>query len=90
MTTIFSIDWNGENPELYDSIEIQGCKEADDCIEVDNENPEFFSVYLHCREGGVEAVGDFSLLSDARSYANKISSEYGWGVYDYAGEPKCR
>jgi len=47
---------------------------------VNDESPEFYSVYLHRREGGVDCVGDFSLLADAKAYALELSLIYAWPV----------
>ena len=81
------------HPADFDALEVQGVRDMagaqgitdGTCCEVDNENPEFFSVYAHLVEGGVECIGDFTLLVDAQSYAGVIASQYGWNVVDYTG-----
>lgn len=74
-------------PELYDAIELHGVRDINDnCSEegthfvVDDESPEQFSVYLHCKEGGVECVGDFSDYSNATAYAEELSQQYNWKI----------
>jgi len=78
-------------PELYDAIEIHGVRNAhnaDDadgtCFEVDDENPEQFSLYLHIVSGGVECVGDFSTRELANQYAEELSKQYKWKVHDFS------
>jgi hypothetical protein len=83
------------NPADFDALEIQGVRDVageqgiteGTCYEVDNENPEFFSGCAHLVDGGVECIGDFTLLADAQGYAGVIASQYGWNVVDYTGGP---
>lgn len=74
-------------PDLYDAIELHGVRNInDDSSEegthfvVDDESPEQFSVYLHCKEGGLECVGDFTDYSKATAYAEELSQEYNWKI----------
>ncbi|SEU40112.1 hypothetical protein SAMN03159335_06195 [Burkholderia cepacia] len=80
----------GNRPERFDALEIQGVREfVDPCnpdasfCEVDNESPQFFSVYVHYRTGGVECVGDHGSHDLATTYANALSQAHGWPIYDY-------
>lgn len=88
---LYRIDWNGDDAQLYDGIEISGVREFDDdggiepYIERDNANPDFYSVYLRLRDGGCCCVGDFGRVVDAISYANVIHNKHGWPIYDYTG-----
>ena len=60
-------------PANFDAIEVHGVR---DCYtaqqitvcEVDDDNPQFFSVYGHLREGGVDCLEDFEKLADALEY----------------------
>ncbi|MCE9932695.1 hypothetical protein [Aeromonas salmonicida] len=79
------------NPALFDCIEIQGvsnleCEGLGGICEVDNDDPDFFSVYLSRVEGGVACVGDFSDLADAEVYADELSAKYAWGVQNFAAK----
>ncbi|MBS4705151.1 hypothetical protein [Aeromonas veronii] len=79
------------NPALFDCIEIQGVSNVDGegpsgICEVDNDDPDFFSVYLHQVEGGVACVGDFSELADAEAYADELGAKYGWVVQNFAAK----
>lgn len=77
---------------LYDGIEVRGVREIEtdggadddraDCI-VDDENPQFYSVYVHQVAGGVDCVGDFGLPDFAAGYAASLASTYGWPVFNY-------
>ncbi|UUA74248.1 hypothetical protein [Cellvibrio sp. QJXJ] len=74
-------------PTWYDAIEVHGVvnlNEEDDpegtYYVIDDENPELYSVYLHCTEGGIESVGDFSKHAMAMEYAEELSSQYQWPV----------
>ncbi|MGK8203114.1 hypothetical protein ACRS8P_28105 [Burkholderia cenocepacia] len=77
-------------PERFDAIEIQGVREeidlidpAKSCCEVDNQNPQFFSVYLHEVEGGVVCVADLATHELAVAYAEQLAGHYDWAIYDY-------
>lgn len=85
----------GDKVDLYDGIEIQGVREHhhpddvnDTFIETDNENPQFFSVYVHLKptptDGGTACVGDFETHAAAVAYADELAKKHGWPVYDYA------
>ena len=52
--------------------------------EVDDDSPEFFSVYAHLAQNGVECIGDFPTLALAIVYAKTISAQYRWPVYVYS------
>ena len=77
-------------PASYDQIEIHGVinlNEPDDPdgtqYVVEDDNPEIYSVYLHCVEGGIECVGDFSTHSMAMDYAKELSATYRWQISNY-------
>lgn len=69
--------------EEFDAFEVHGVVTKEACCEVDDANPEFYSVYAHLREGGVECVGDFSNLNAARGYAVFLEAAYGYPLHDY-------
>lgn len=78
------------NPSNYDAIEVHGVRNinvADDPdgthYEVDDENPELYSVYLHCVGGGIECVGDFSSNALAEQYASELSVLYSWKILHF-------
>ena len=50
--------------------------------EVDNINPQSFSVYAHMFDG-VDAVGDFSTYQLAADYARELSVQYDLPIFDY-------
>jgi hypothetical protein len=52
--------------------------------EVDDANPEFFSVYVHVKTGGVECVGDFATHELATQYAAELAEKYVWPIRDFA------
>ena len=71
------------HPNDYDQLEIHGVSETPDgnggtVCEVDDENPEFYSVYAHLKVGGVECIGDFPSPAEAMAYASVYSVRYGW------------
>lgn len=72
-------------PHNFDAIEIHGVKKLPgDSVEVDDENPDFFSLYLHVVAGGTECVGDFSTRELANQYADELSIKYKWKVHDFS------
>jgi len=79
------------HPEHFDAIEINGVRgTGEDSIEVDNKNPEAYSVYLHFKTNekenrvGVLCVGDFAMRADALRYAQELKDEYpAWEVFDH-------
>ncbi len=79
-----------ENSSDFDGIEIHGVRNlhapddpAGTCYEIDNDEPEMISVYVHCVEGGIECVGDFGSYDLASAYAIELSNQYNWPTYDY-------
>lgn len=73
----------------FDAVEIHGVRQFPDvsdpartCCEVDDANPSFFSVYLHCVAGGVACCADLPTYRMALRYAKAIARRYGWPVYD--------
>ena len=84
----------GEQPDRYDAVEIHGVRDQHapgdplgTWCEMDDENPQFFSVYVHFKPsattGGVECVGDFETHLMAEQYAKELGEKYGWPVHDY-------
>lgn len=84
------------NTHLYHGLEIHGVRdqnEPDDpmgtCCEVDDENPEFFSVYARYKPNQVNGcievlcVGDFSDYVMAKDYACELSRAHRWPIHDY-------
>lgn len=79
-----------ENSSDFDGIEIHGVRNlhapddpAGTCYEIDNDEPEMISVYVHCVEGGIECVGDFGSYDLASSYAKELSNQFHWPIYDH-------
>lgn len=81
-----------KNPTQYDALEVQGMREVysdenreDTCYKLDNDNPQFYTVYVQIKEGGFECIGNFSERQDAIDYAYEVMKKYGfnWTIYDY-------
>ncbi|NNM52102.1 MAG: hypothetical protein HKM02_07740 [Pseudomonadales bacterium] len=73
----------GNRQDEYDALEIHGVRNLylpgdsrGTCCEVDEDNPQFFSVYVHAKAGGIECVGDFATHNLARSYAKELADKY--------------
>lgn len=72
----------------YNGLEVHGVRDVNankdssegTCYEVDDDQPELYSVYVHLVSGGVDCVGDFSLLLNAEKYARELSSLYSWPI----------
>lgn len=79
----YAEDVIGTKPELIDAIEVQGVRQNGEECEVCNTDPDFYSVYLHYVEGGVQCCADIGQVKDAREYANSLHLKHGWPVYDY-------
>lgn len=83
----------GGNPSAYDAVEVHGVRNINDPNDSEEahyeivdlgDEPELYSVYLHCVDGGIECVGDFSEYENALAYANELSSMYSWKIMDFA------
>ena len=80
------------NSASYDYIEIHGVRNLNEPGDpgtqyvVDDDNPQLYSVYLHCIGGGIECVGDFSTPAMAINYAEELSAVYQWPIANYG---KC-
>jgi hypothetical protein len=75
------------NPVDYDAIEIHGVRDVEFShgqvgVEVDDDNPEYFSVYWHKKTGGVECVGDYPKYADALMVAKCDAAGLGWPLHD--------
>lgn len=84
----------GNHAEAYNAIEIHGVRDINNlsapsgtCYEVDNENPQIYSVYVHLKpvgdDGGVECVGDHSTEDLAQEYAQELSTKHGWPIHNF-------
>lgn len=62
-----------EGVEQFDAVELHGVSRCGDDIEVDDTNPDFFSVYLHLKSGGVDCVGDYGMQRFAELRAREIA-----------------
>lgn len=78
---------------LYDALEVQGVRDllagtsaSETQYEVDNVDPQSFSVYAHIKDGGADAVGDFSTYQLAAGYARELSVQYALRIFDYVPE----
>ncbi|WP_333986793.1 hypothetical protein [Burkholderia cepacia] len=77
-------------PDRFDAIEVHGVRQfpnatdpARSYCEIDSDNPQFFSVYLHCVEGGVMCCADLPTRPKALRYARAIARRYCWPLYDH-------
>ncbi|MBN3777327.1 hypothetical protein G3O06_07110 [Burkholderia sp. Ac-20345] len=77
-------------PGRFDAVEIHGVRQFPDaadptrsCCEVDDDNPSFFSVYLHFVAGGVVCCADLPTHPDAVHCARVIARRHRWPVYDF-------
>jgi hypothetical protein len=66
------------DPALVVGIELEGVKYTNDRLDVvvDNENPDFYSVYARLRAGQAAAVGDFIAYKAALEYAEHLLAEW--------------
>lgn len=65
-----------------DSIEIAGCTEHDGIVEVITEgDAEFFSVYTHRQNMGVECICDFNNKAQALEFAKALAGRAGLPIY---------
>jgi hypothetical protein len=83
-----ALELHGVRDTLQDEYAAEGkaynaTTEGTQC-EVDDENPQFFSVYAHLKEGGVECIGDFETYHAAAAYGMEIATKYGWPLYTYS------
>jgi len=70
--------------EEYDGIEVRPVHEDEfgHCeAGVPATKASFFSVYLHCKEGGVECIDDFNTVQEARAAAGILKKVLGFRIY---------
>lgn len=84
-------------PGRFDAVEIHGVRQFPDavdqartCCEVDDDNPSFFSVYLHFVTGGVMCCADLPTHPDALHCAHVVARRHNWPVYDYCPTTQTR
>ena len=75
---------------LYNAFEVHGVRDllagtgaSDTHYEIDDVNPQSFSVYARLIEGGVDAVGDFSNYQLAAGYAAELCELHNLSVFDF-------
>lgn len=73
------------NPSEWHEVQVEGCRivsyyngTAD--VVVDNDNPEFWSVYLRDRDGAAMVYGDFATPEAATAYAEELHHLYGYPI----------
>jgi hypothetical protein len=81
---------------LYDGFEVHGVRNlleglsSDETqFEIDNRNPQSFSVYVKLKAGGVDCVADCSDFDDAVDYARQLGKQYGWAVRNFVLDEAC-
>lgn len=89
-SALYNCCTNHEAPdwERFDAIEVGGCRneadqgEGDTCIcgGYTADEAEFFTVYGHLVEGGVEAITDAPTLDRAQAIANIFASQNGFEI----------
>jgi len=78
----------GNAPERFDAIALHGTRLVDydetgrRLIEVDDLDPQFWSLYLRQIEGGVVCIADLSTRAKAEQYAVSLSAKYGFRFDD--------
>lgn len=76
-------------PGHYVALEIDPVSESQDCeadgrqIQVDHDNPEFYSVYLRGKDGLAYCVGDQDTHELALAYALEIGRAHRLDVHDH-------
>ena len=89
-SVLYNCCTNNEAPDWkrFDAIEVGGCRNdadqgADDtciCGGYTADEAEFFTVYGHLIEGGVEAITDAPTLERAQAIANIFASQNGFEI----------
>lgn len=69
-----------------DGLEVQGVRDEDGNCEVCNEQPHFFSAYIHLKTGGCQCIGDFGSFKKAKAHADQLAETHGWPVYSFVPE----
>lgn len=80
---IESLLWNIDL-ESVDAIEVAGCSESDGHVDVTREGEEaadFFSVYTHVPEQGVECHCDFNTKPQAVEFARRLAARTSLPIY---------
>lgn len=73
------------NPSEWNEVQVEGCRvvyrngAATDVV-VDNDTPEFWSVYLRDHDGAAGCYGDFSTPEAATEYAEELHHLYGYPI----------
>lgn len=73
-----------QNHKQYDAIEIHGVAELGHGVcEVDDDHPDFYSVYLHLIPGCVDCHSDHDTHEAAQKTANIIAKHCNLPIYDF-------
>lgn len=83
----------GERSAEFEGLDLHGVRQLESTspteqhtVQVDDINPQFYSVYARMKSGEVHCIGDFSLYADAKDYAEDIGRHYQWPLRDFCCE----
>lgn len=88
---IWAADVIKNQPEKFDHLEISGVRSSSQVIDgkqtrgvnVNNANPEFYSVYIRDKaEGMAHCIADFGTHAEAVAYGKPLAANYGWSFED--------
>lgn len=86
----------GNQIDTYVCLEIRGVRmkrsvdvPGDRFCEVDDETPQFYSVFAGNSEGDMDCIGDFSSADKAREYASGIGARHNWPIRDTIADLCC-
>jgi hypothetical protein len=89
----YADDVIGDGSAEVDSLELHGVRHLESTssteqhtAQVDDNNPQFYSVYTRMKSGEVSCIGDFSLYGDAKDYAEDIGIQFQWPLRDFCCE----
>jgi hypothetical protein len=81
-TEIYAADVIKDQPENFTGVEVCGVRGTGAMIgtreevEVDNEQPQFFSAYVRYTDGKAAAIADFSAHAQAAQYGKQLAERY--------------
>lgn len=84
--------FNLPDPDFHDGLELWALVNLNDktdeqtCFEpvtTKDVTPDMWTIFLHCRTGGIIELLDCLTQEEARKEADEIASHYGWEISDF-------
>lgn len=66
-----------DEPDAFSHVEVNGVEfVGENSVDINNQDPDIYSVYLRYSEGGCVCIADFDTRDEAVTYATKLAEKH--------------